>query len=200
MKKLIALTLTVALAMVVTASNAFAQAKVGAPAPAFSLQDQSGNTVTLEQFKGKVVVLEWFNNECPYVVKHYKNGDMNRVASQWTDKGVVWLAVNSTNGKTNADNAAVAKDWNINRPILNDATGATGRAYGAKTTPHMYVIDTAGNVAYIGAIDSNSSSKPEDVSGATNYVSKALDEVLAGKTVTTAETKSYGCSVKYAKK
>lgn len=179
--------------------KAAAKVAVGSPAPAFSLQDQTGKTVSLADFSGKIVVLEWFNNECPYVVKHYKSGHMNETAKKYTDQGVVWLAVNTTKGKTNEDNKKVAGEWKIERPILNDSTGDVGHAYGAKTTPHMYIVNKDGNLAYIGAIDSKSTSNTDDISSSTNYVAKALDELLAGKPVSTPETKSYGCSVKYAK-
>lgn len=181
------------------ASEKAAKAAVGSPAPAFTLQDQNGRSHSLADFSGKIVVLEWFNNECPYVVKHYKGGHMNEVAKKYSDKGVVWLAINTTKGKSNEDNKKIAGDWKIDRPILNDASGEVGHQYGAKTTPHMYIINKDGNLAYIGAIDSNSSSNTDDISSSTNYVVKALDELLAGKTVSTSETKPYGCSVKYAK-
>ena len=115
----------------------------------------------------------------------------------YADKGVVWLAINSTSGKTNEDNAAIAAEWNIDRPILNDSAGEVGHAYGATNTPHMYVIDAQGNLAYMGAIDSNSSADAADIAGAENYVAKALDELLAGTSVSKPETKAYGCSVKY---
>ena len=184
---------------VVGASEARAQAKVGEPAPAFTLQDQDGQPVTLESFKGKTVVLEWFNNECPYVQKFYTGGDMNRLAEEYASRDVVWLAVNSTKSKDNAANKAIAGEWKIARPILNDATGVTGKAYGAKTTPHMYVINPQGTLVYAGAIDDKKSAEAGDVAGAKNYVRVALDEILAGKSVTTASTKAYGCSVKYAK-
>lgn len=169
---------------------------VGQAAPQFSLEDQNGKVVNLADFKDKVVVLEWFNNECPYVVKFYKNGDMNQWADAYKAKGVVWLAVNSTKGKTNADNKQVAGDWKLDRPILNDSNGATGHAYGATNTPQMFVINK-GQIAYMGAIDDKRSSKSEDIAGAKNYVAKALDEILAGNSVSEPETKAYGCSVKY---
>lgn len=172
---------------------------IGQPAPAFTLQDQSGKSHSLSDFAGKIVVLEWFNNECPFVVKHYREGHMNATAKKYAEQGVVWLAINTTKSKTNEDNKKIAGEWNIDRPILNDATGETGRAYGARTTPHMYIVNKDGTLAYMGAIDSNTSSNTADVSGATNHVAKALDELLAGKPVSTAETKPYGCSVKYAK-
>jgi peroxiredoxin len=174
-------------------------AQVGSAAPGFSLQDQNGNSVSLEQFKGKIVVLEWFNNECPFVVKFYKNGDMNKWAAAYAEKGVVWLAINSTNGKTNEDNASIAGEWGIERPILNDSEGTIGHAYGAKTTPHMYVVNADGVLVYMGAIDSVKSTDSDDIADATNHVAAALDELLAGTSVSVSETNSYGCSVKYKK-
>ena len=171
----------------------------GDQAPAFSLQDQNGSTVSLDNFKGKIVVLEWFNNECPFVVKHYKNGDMNAVASKYAEKDVVWLAINSTNGKTSKDMMVVATDWKIDRPILLDPTGEIGKAYGSMNTPTMYIIDKEGKLAYRGAIDSNRDSNPDSIKSSKNYVSQALDEMLAGKQVSEPVTRAYGCSVKYAK-
>jgi peroxiredoxin len=180
-------------------STVRAEAKVGDAAPAFSLTDQDGKTVSLADFAGKVVVLEWFNDQCPYVQKHYKEGHMNNLAAQYKDKGVVWLAINSTSSTSNEKNKAIASKWSVSRPILNDASGATGKAYGARTTPHMYVIGTDGKLAYKGAIDSNNDSETSSIASATNYVARALDETLAGTAVSTPETKPYGCSVKYAK-
>lgn len=170
---------------------------VGGAAPQFSLQDQNGKTVNLSDLKDKVVVLEWFNNECPFVVKFYKDGYMNKWAEAYEGKGVVWLAVNSTKGKTNADNKQVAGDWKIDRPILNDANGQVGHLYGATNTPHMFVINK-GQIAYMGAIDNKQSPNPADIAGAKNYVAQALDEILAGQSVSEPQTKAYGCSVKYA--
>ncbi len=186
----------------VLAAAAFAQAEekkpaaVGSPAPAFSLQDQDGKTVSLADQAGKVVVLEWWNNECPIVKSHYDNGDMNKLASKWASKGVVWLAVNTTKGKTNDDNRKAADAWKMNRPVLNDATGDIGHAYGATNTPHMYVIDQSGKLMYMGAIDNDPHG---DKSDRINYVEKALTELTSGTAVSTAQTKAYGCSVKYAK-
>jgi peroxiredoxin len=180
-------------------SPAASTAKVGHAAPTFSLQDQDGKAVDLASLKGKVVVLEWFNNECPYVVKHYAQQHMNKLADKWEAKEVVWLAINSTAGKTNATNKAIAEEWKIDRPILNDSSGAVGHSYEAKTTPHMFVIDPEGKLVYAGAIDSDRSSDPNKVDGATNYVSKALEELLAGTAISEPQTKPYGCSVKYAK-
>lgn len=182
-----------------SASQPAASAAIGQPAPAWTLEDQDGNTHSLADFKGKIVVLEWFNNECPFVVKFYREGHMNRLAARYMDKGVVWLAVNSTNWHNNEHNRKIAQEWNIQRPILNDSKGDVGRAYGARTTPHMYIINAEGVLVYAGAIDSNPSSNTADIDGATNFVAKALDELLAGKPVSQPETRPYGCSVKYAK-
>lgn len=172
--------------------------KPGDMAPAFSLTDQNGQTVTSDQLKGKIVVLEWFNNECPFVQKFYKGGQMNDWASTYQGKDVVWIAINSTSGKTVADNKAISTEWKIQRPILSDASGDVGKAYGSKNTPTMYIIDKDGKIAYRGAIDNKSVPESSAIDGATNYVAKALDEMLAGKPVSEPMTKAYGCPVKYA--
>lgn len=177
-----------------TAHAEHAVAKVGAPAPLFSLQDQTGKSVNLADFKDKIVVLEWFNEDCPICARHYQAGSMQALANEMTGKGVVWLAVNSTKNKDNASNQKIAGEWKMNFPILNDATGEVGHLYGAKTTPHMYVINN-GVLAYAGAIDDD----PQGKGAKVNYVKKAVEEIMAGQSVTTPETKPYGCSVKYAK-
>ncbi len=171
---------------------------IGKAVPDFTLEDQNGKTVHLADLKNKIVVLEWFNESCPFVKKHYIKGDMNAVAGKYVGDDVVWLAINSTKTATNESNAKAAKAWSMDRPILNDATGATGKAYGAKNTPQMYIINKDQTLAYRGAIDSKSSADAGDIAGATNYVAKALDELKAGKPVSEPETKPYGCSVKYA--
>ncbi|MGB7160615.1 MAG: thioredoxin family protein [Tepidisphaeraceae bacterium] len=174
-------------------------AQVGDVAPEFSLKDQDGKTVDLASLKGKTVVLEWFNQQCPYVVKHYKTTKtMNTTAEKYKDKDVVWLAINTT-GKSAEENKETAQAWGINHPILNDTTTSVAQAYGAKTTPHMYVIDKEGKLVYKGAIDDDPSDSAAKGDKAVNYVAKALDEVLAGKPVSTTETKAYGCGVKYKK-
>lgn len=178
-----------------------APVKVGEVAPDFSLKDLDGKDVKLSDFKGKIVVLEWFNPGCPFVVKHHSTLDtMKKTAAAYKDKNVVWLAVNSgaegKQGASKADNEKARKDWKIEYPILLDPTGATGKAYGAKTTPHMFVIAADGKLAYAGAIDNNSSPK---TAGEKNYVKNAIDELIAGKKVTDATTESYGCNVKYGK-
>lgn len=172
-------------------------AKIGEAAPAFEAKDLDGKTVKLSDFKGKVVVLEWFNPGCPIVVMHYEADTMNKTIAKFKDKNVVWLRVNSgAPGKQGADpeeNKAAKKDWNIATPILLDSEGTVGRAYGARTTPHCFVINQDGVLVYNGAIDNGKPGKVGDV----NHVEKAVTQVLAGETVTTAETKPYGCSVKY---
>lgn len=174
------------------------KAAVGQPAPAFSATDQNGKPVNLSDFAGKVVVLEWFNDGCPYVQKFYDTGKMNQFARSAREKGVVWLAVNTTKGRTAADNKSVADKWNIDRPILTDSDGAKiARAYGAKTTPHMFVIAPDGTLAYSGAIDNRPDPDPKSLEGADNYVNAAIDLLLAGKELSTRETKPYGCGVKY---
>jgi peroxiredoxin len=177
-----------------------AKATIGKMAPNFSLKDQNGKTVSLADFKGKTVVLEWFNQGCPYVVRHYKAKTMTTTADKYKDKDVVWLAINTTAGKSAEDNKTSAEAWGISYPILSDTTSSVAQQYGAKTTPHMYIIDKEGKLVYIGAIDDDSSADGEKGDKATNYVAKALDEVLAGKPVSTPETKPYGCNVKYQKK
>jgi peroxiredoxin len=178
------------------------QAKLGQPAPDFTLVDQDGKSHNLSDFAGKVVVLEWFNEQCPFVVKHYsKSGNMNRIANAYAEKGVVWLAINSTSGTGVEHNKKVAgtPGWELNRPLLDDSSGKVGRLYGATRTPEMFIINAEGVIVYHGAIDSNSSSDPATIEGATNYVVQALDQILAGESVSDPQTKPHGCTVKYAK-
>lgn len=181
------------------AGHDHAKLSIGDAAPAFTLKDQTGKEVSLKDFSGKIVVLEWFNEGCPFVVKHYKQGHMNKLAASYADKGVVWLRVNSTSSSSSESNAKIAKEWKMTGPILQDAEGEVGHDYGATNTPHMYVINKEGKLVYRGAIDSDSSADTSKVDGATNYVAKALDELLSDKPVSQPETKAYGCTVKYAK-
>jgi peroxiredoxin len=181
---------------------ALPSAVVGQPAPAFTAQDLSGKPVSLAELKGKTVVLEWHNFGCPFVQKHYRSNNMQALQKKY-GSDVVWLAVNSTH-KAASDYMEPAKiSTEMQRfkgtpaAYLMDEDGTVGRAYGAKTTPHMYVIDPAGRLAYAGAIDDKRSTNPDDVKGAKNYVAAALDEMKAGKPVTTASTTPYGCSVHY---
>jgi peroxiredoxin len=178
-------------------------AKVGSPAPAFSATDAKGKTHSLADYKGKYVVLEWFNPECPFVKKHYGGGNMQALQEEFAGKGVAWLSVDSTapgkEGNLTAESAAKQIcDWKMNHTtLLLDAHGKVGQAYGAKNTPHMFIINPEGVLIYQGAIDSKASPNPADIAGATNYVKVALDVAMAGKPVANATTKPYGCSVKY---
>ena len=170
-------------------------APVQKPAPDFTLMDQKGNTVKLSDFKGKVVVLEWTNTDCPFVQRHYKAGTMATLAKIYAPRGVVWLAINSSYSMNQEKNAVWAEKQQIAYPVLDDHAGTVGKAYGAKSTPHMFVLDAAGNIVYQGAIDNDASGERKE--GVVNYVAQALDAVLAGKPVAIPETRSYGCSVKY---
>lgn len=176
---------------------------IGAAAPAFSLIDSNGKQHGLADFKGKHVVLEWLNHGCPYVKKHYESKNMQALQKDYTGKGVVWLSIissaegkqgHSTPAKANEDVTAMGASPTA---VLLDPKGDVGRLYGAKTTPHMFVIDPAGNLIYKGAIDDKPTTDTDDIAGATNYVRQALDAALAGKAVATAQSKPYGCSVKY---
>ncbi len=181
-----------------------AKAVVGEPAPSFTVTDSNGKTHSLSDFKGKTVVLEWTNAECPFVKKHYGSDNMQAQQGEATAGDVVWLSVNSgAPGKQgNLDgagaNALIGETDGKQTAYLIDAEGTTGKAYGAKTTPHMYVIDGEGVLRYAGAIDSNPSADPADIPAATQYVRVALSELAAGKPVSVATTQPYGCSVKYA--
>jgi peroxiredoxin len=179
-------------------------ARVGEPAPAFRGTDTRGQVHALSDFKGKFVVLEWHNQGCPYVKKHYSSGNMQRLQKEWTGKGVVWLTVISSapgaQGHVTAEqaDAYVRERQAAPTAVILDASGEIGRAYDAKTTPHMIVIDPAGRLIYDGAIDDKPTTDVADVASAQNYVSAALAAAMAGKPVATAATKPYGCSVKYA--
>jgi peroxiredoxin len=180
-----------------------AAAVVGEKAPDFTLADSRGQQHSLAALMGKHVVLEWVNYECPFVQKHYGTGNMQGLQKSYTAKGVVWLAVNSSApGKQGnfapAEIEARSKQQNAAfSAYLVDADGAVGRAYGAKTTPHMFVIDPSGTVVYAGGIDDKPSTEAEDVKTARNFVKGALDETLAGKPVSVSSSQPYGCSVKY---
>jgi peroxiredoxin len=190
----------IALFLVLSASAV----RVGEPAPTFSATDSNGNTQRLSDYKGKFVVLEWHNQGCPYTKKHYESGNMQRLQKEWTGKGVVWFTViSSAQGKQGYVTAAQENDYvkRINASptaVLMDPQGALGHLYGAKTTPHMYIIDPSGALIYNGAIDDHPTPDQADINGSKNYVSAALGEALAGKPVTTASTTPYGCSVKYS--
>lgn len=193
-----------AAALALPATTALAAATVGQPAPAFSATDTSGRTVSLADFKGRHVVLEWVNPGCPYVQKHYGSANMQGTQTEATTRGVVWLAVNSTAADAGDYKTPVAMaQWMASQKAaasatLMDSDGKVGRAYGARTTPHMYIVDPAGTLIYAGAIDSKATANPADIATATNHVKVALAQSLAGQAVTTPTTRAYGCSVKYS--
>jgi peroxiredoxin len=178
-------------------------AKVGETAPDFTASDSNGQSQKLSSYRGKYVVLEWHNQGCPYTKKHYETGNMQKLQKEWTGKGVVWLTViSSAPGKQGYVTASEENDYvkrtnSAPTAVLLDPKGDLGRMYGAKTTPHMYIIDPQGNLIYNGAIDDRPTADQADVAGAKNYVSQALDEATAGKQVSTASTTPYGCTVKY---
>ena len=194
---------TILASLVTTTLLALDSPPVGSAAPDFSLTDAKGKTHSLSQYKGKYVVLEWFNPECPFVKKHYGSGNMQRLQKEYTSKGVVWLTIDSnapgSEGNLSADAASkVMTGWKTRQTaLLLDPEGKAGRAYGAKNTPNMVVINPEGKIVYEGAIDSKATPNPADIPNSTNYVKVALDESLEGKPVTTSTTKPYGCSVKY---
>jgi peroxiredoxin len=177
--------------------------RVGNAAPDFTGTDSNGKTHKLSDYRGKYVVLEWTNNGCPYTQKHYESGNMQALQKEWTDKGVVWLTVLSSapgeQGYMTAlqENAYVGKERAAPTAAILDPTGTIGHAYEAKTTPHMFVIDPSGKLIYAGAIDDHATTDPGDIKSSKNYVSDALNESMAGKTVATSYTRPYGCSVKY---
>ncbi|HZH76990.1 MAG TPA: thioredoxin family protein [Archangium sp.] len=170
-------------------------AQVGKPAPAFTLKDETGKEHSLAQYKGKVVVLEWTNPGCPFVKRHYTADTMQKTLAGFDAKKVVWLAVDSTASNAAEKSAAWKKEEGFTYPVLQDASGTVGKAYAAKTTPHMYVIDEQGVVRYAGAIDDDPRGNKKE--GITNHVKVAVDALLSGKPVPAATTEPYGCSVKY---
>jgi peroxiredoxin len=195
--------LTILASLATTTLLALDSPPVGSAAPDFSLTDAKGQTHSLSQYKGKYVVLEWFNPECPFVKKHYGSGNMQKLQEEYTSKGVVWLTIDSnapgSEGNMTPEQAEkVTTAWKTHQTaLLLDLEGKAGRAYGAKNTPNMVVISPEGKIAYEGAIDSKATPNPADIPSSTNYVKVALDESLAGKPVTTANTRPYGCGIKY---
>lgn len=197
------LTLLVASATLFLAINRATAADVGRPAPDFTLTDITGQTHKLSDFRGKVVVLEWVNQECPFVVKHYASGNLPATQKAATADGVIWLAINSGRPGAQGDfdptrvNAWAKEHGAAYTAYFRDQDGKVGRLYGAKTTPHMYVIAADGTLVYNGAIDSIRSANQADIAKAENYVNSALAALKAGQPVKTASTQAYGCSVKY---
>ena len=203
MRKISYTALAVALAAALPLT-AIAAPTVGQPAPTFSGTDMHGKKVSLADLKGKYVVLEWHNQGCPFVVKHYESGNMQKLQKELTGQGAVWLTViSSAPGKQGhvsaAEEETYLKAQNASPTnVLFDEDGAIGKLYGAKTTPHMFVIDDKGTLVYAGAIDDKASTDKADVDGATNYVRAAYQETKAGQPVKNPSTAPYGCSVKYS--
>ncbi len=192
-----------ALPALAAALAAQAAPSVGQPAPDFTLKDAGGKPVKLSDFRGKHVVLEWTNPGCPYVQKHYNSGNMPATQKEAVAKGVVWLSINSTEASSD-EYMAPAKlvAWQKERKsqptaVLLDEEGTVGKSFGARTTPHMYIINPQGQLVYAGGIDSIPSSNPQDIKKAVNYVRQGLNEALAGKAITAAVTRPYGCTIKY---
>ena len=196
-------TLLVGLLGLIAAVGTAAAVAPGQSATDFALPDIGGRPHKLSELRGKYVVLEWFNSECPFVQKHYESGNMQALQRQYTAKGVVWLAINSTNPahsnfRDEARSAQIMRDWKMNpTALMLDKDGKVGQAYGARTTPHMFVIDPQGKIIYAGAIDDRPSTRAEDPPAANNYVRAALTQATGGMPVTTAATTPYGCSIKY---
>jgi peroxiredoxin len=186
-----------------TQRGAAAQAQIGAKAPAFALPDSNGRTVSLADLKGKTVVLEWSNHQCPYVGKHYRGNNMQTLQKKWTAQNVVWLTlISSAPGAEGYVTGAEANKLTVDRgaapsAVLLDPKGTVGHAYGARTTPHMYVISGDGTLLYAGGIDDKQSAQLEDLKIAKNFVDQALTELSQGKPVSVTTSRPYGCSIKY---
>ena len=196
--------LTAFTALAVIAAPASAAPVVGKPAPNFKLADVNGKPVTLSQFRGKTVVLEWNNPECPFVKKHYGSGNMQKAQAAAKKDGVVWLTINSgAPGKQGHMSGTQAKAFLAEAgsgptAYLLDPRGVVGKVYDAKTTPHMFIVNKAGTLVYAGGIDDKPTPRPADIEGARNHVLAALSELKAGKAVSVATSRPYGCAVKYS--
>jgi peroxiredoxin len=205
MSKAILSRLTIlALAALLLAPHVYSgDAIIGEKAPDFAATDSNGKTQNLAGHKGKIVVLEWLNRQCPFVKKHYDSGNMQKLQKAYTGKGVIWFSVvSSAPGKQGyltpeEANSFIREKGAAPTAVLLDPQGTVGKLYGAKTTPHMFIIDAAGVLVYNGAIDDTPSTDIADIATAKNYVKSALDEIMAGKQVTVATSQPYGCSVKY---
>jgi peroxiredoxin len=193
-----------ALSLGAAASSAQTTARIGQPAPAFQAVDAEGKTRNLSEFAGKTVILEWTNHDCPYVRKHYNSATMQTLQKDMAKEGIVWLSViSSPPGEQGHVESAKARELTAQRDaapaaVLLDPKSTMARAYGAQTTPHMYVIDPKGSLAYMGAIDDKPSAAASSLEGARSYVRQAVAELKAGQPVSQASTKAYGCAVKYA--
>ena len=202
MRKNFALLAVIGLAVLTDFSLARA-ARVGKSAPDFTATDTNGKVHKLSEYRGKFVVLEWTNRGCPYTQKHYNSGNMQRLQREWTSKGVIWLTVVSSapgeQGYVTApeENAYLRENSAAPTAVLLDPTGTVGHLYDAKTTPHMFIINSQGMLIYNGAIDDRPTTDLADVNGAKNYVSASLQEAASGKPVSNPTTRPYGCSVKY---
>ena len=205
MRKTILATLAILVVSVVVLSGCESrepaeEPQAGRKAPEFTLKSFDGKEITLSDYKGKIVVLEWFNDECPFVRYHYEPANtMVELANKYKDKNVVWLAIDSTSHTTPEQNKEFTGKYKLPFPILDDRPGAAGRAYGATNTPHIFIIDTKANIVYEGAIDNSPKGRTPAGQELINYVDNALVELAAGKPISTPSTKPYGCSVKYAK-
>jgi peroxiredoxin len=197
------LQISLMLALALFAGGIAASPEVGKPAPDFSGVDTSGKSWSLGELKGRLVILEWTNHDCPYVRKHYESGNMQALQKEAADAGYVWLSViSSAPGKQGHVSASEADELTRSRgaapaAVLLDDQGDIGRAYGARTTPHMYLIDQEGILRYMGGIDDIRSTDPADVPKARNHVRAAMADIAAGRSVAAAVTPPYGCSVKY---
>ena len=197
------MTLAAATLLALTPAPALATPKIGEAAPAFTGTDSNGQTVNLSDYAGKTVVLEWSNHQCPYVRKHYESGNIQTLQGEATGDGVVWLTIlsNAAGEQGNvtpaeANELTASRNAKPSRVIL-DPAGTIGHAYEAKTTPHMFIVDTSGKLVYMGGIDDKATADQGDIPGATNYVREALNEIKAGQPIAHPETRAYGCSVKY---
>ncbi len=192
--------------LLMTPEAMIGRVETGSSAPDFTLRDSNDVDRALSEFRGRYVVLEWTNHECPFVRKHYGSGNMQDLQKTYTEKGVVWLTIlSSAKGKQGCVSAEEANELMeaaeaYPTAYLLDYDGTVGRKYAAKTTPHMYVIDPDGRLVYQGAIDDVRSANPADIAGARNFVALALEELMSGDAVSESDTRPYGCSVKYASK
>lgn len=195
--------ITFSAALLTLALPAAGTPQIGKPAPAFSVKDSNGTSRNLQEYLGKTVVLEWTNSECPFVQKHYSSDNMQSLQRRYVDLGVIWLTViSSGKGKPGHMDGATANELTRQRmaaptAVLLDEAGTMGRIYDARTTPHMYVIDSEGMLAYMGGVDSIATTNPEDIARATPYFTEAMDAVMTKKPVPDAVTKPYGCSIEY---